>query len=689
MNELVPSDIQSSRRALRAACFLLAVECVMLAYPCHGWLVSGSLMLWAASRWWTLPTGWSLQLPVLWNSLPFAMAFTLKYVFFPATFPTDAGFANTELAHEIGCFLVVYQILILHETNSLNRIAPRFAVLGCAVALCAADLQLHSVSRNVMLALMVLFVGGLGWLAHAGRIWLRSDERRRWRRGVILATLMLAIVPTVLASQAWHRHERDLEACLLQMMRYLEGDHRPQSNYIRSPLVQVSNGKIHAPESPVLKVTQSSQEPLYLRGVAFDLQPSQDFKHAHRFQFDDLPKRLPNPGEGLPSDRSLFEVYPHTEPPWGTVQVEYLSKDDPVLLSPLNTALIDIQVSNIRRDPLMNLSLIEEELPNSFTCYLSSTLERSEPPEKDSSVRRFGNPLDPRVQALADSLFQDAEHDSEKMEAVTRFFHENFHYELGFEPPRREDPITFFLLRRPSAHCEYFAAGAAILLRAGGVPTRYITGYVPSEKHTDGSWIARRKDAHAWVEAYDSERRSWVTVEPTPSVGRPEQRRASWMESMSESLRKWRNSINNQLQEWSLVNWISTILKSSWIRGLLALGMISIWWLFSRRTASVRRTSKLPETRCDFPLRRRLDELESDLARHGLARRPDETLLQFRERILSSPQKENFLPAANWYAHYSTCRYNEKYLTPDSITLLETEWATVQSCLFQTPIRSP
>ncbi len=66
-----------------------------------------------------------------------------------------------------------------------------------------------------------------------------------------------------------------------------------------------------------------------------------------------------------------------------------------------------------------------------------------------------------------------------------------------------------------------------MLLRLGGVPARYVTGYVPSESHSGGEWLARRKDGHAWVEAYDRQTHQWVRVEATPSSGLPDRRDAT------------------------------------------------------------------------------------------------------------------------------------------------------------------
>ena len=82
--------------------------------------------------------------------------------------------------------------------------------------------------------------------------------------------------------------------------------------------------------------------------------------------------------------------------------------------------------------------------------------------------------------------------------------------------------LAYFLTVRPPAHCEYFATATAILLRAGGVHARYVTGYVISGRNpVDNSYFALRRNAHAWVEAYDDVEQRWVIVESTPMEGVP------------------------------------------------------------------------------------------------------------------------------------------------------------------------
>jgi len=56
----------------------------------------------------------------------------------------------------------------------------------------------------------------------------------------------------------------------------------------------------------------------------------------------------------------------------------------------------------------------------------------------------------------------------------------------------------------------------ALLLRAEGVHTRLVSGFVATEwNKASGYLIVRAKDAHTWVEVLDGS--SWVRYDPTPS----------------------------------------------------------------------------------------------------------------------------------------------------------------------------
>ena len=671
MNELSPLHTTYPRRALRASLYLIAIECLILAYPSKNWLVTGVVFLCAASRWWTVKRGWCLHMPFFWNALFLASAFATKFSLAPANFSDAIDFANTRLAHEIGCWLVSVQILMLHTPQSLKRIPVAFATLGCLVVFCAGDVKLYGLSRTTLLVLMILFVGGLGWFSHAGRDWIKVDQRRRLRRGLLLATLLLAAVPAVYAAKAWHEHERDLELLLVNLMKVFDGKTRSPRTRSHSVLDRVSSGKIFEPEKPVLRVSQVSSEPLYLRGVIREKYRLNGNWLADAKPRELFPREIPEE-RGLPTDIPLFPIHSSNSTQWNKAVIRYLSQEDPIPLAELETAEMNIGISRMTIDTSGNLRLTDEPLPDSLVFYTPTSPEPDDSPPPDAPVRKLPDDLDPRILKMAQEICAGKTTDSEKIRAVESFFRENYLYQIGLEVAAPEDRITYFLMTqpRPAAHCEYFASGAAILLRAVGVPSRYVTGYVPSERHSNGDWVARRKDAHAWVEAYDSVLGRWITVEATPSAGLPERRTATWTTELAEAWKALREEWATN-GTWAL---LASALQSNITRGMLILVLLATWWTLNQRFKRQRKSHELPLSSRAYPFQLWLRELESELAQRGFQRHPSETLLQFRDRILASPQGSQLGPSAEWCAAYSSIRYNESEQTAERVAQLEQSW---------------
>jgi transglutaminase-like putative cysteine protease len=109
---------------------------------------------------------------------------------------------------------------------------------------------------------------------------------------------------------------------------------------------------------------------------------------------------------------------------------------------------------------------------------------------------------------------------------VEQFF-DDFRYTL-FQPEREtvSSPMENFLNVTRAGHCEYFASATTMMLRAVGIPARYVVGYSVQEyAPTLGMYIVRSRHAHAWAIAYYDNR--WHVVDTTPSVWLETESRAS------------------------------------------------------------------------------------------------------------------------------------------------------------------
>lgn len=128
--------------------------------------------------------------------------------------------------------------------------------------------------------------------------------------------------------------------------------------------------------------------------------------------------------------------------------------------------------------------------------------------------------LDPRVAELAAEWAAEAGPDAgplDKAEAIETAMRRELQYTLVPDVEDLRQPLPDFLFRSRRGHCEFFATGLAVMLRAEGIPARVANGFYGGEWNTYGEYlIVRQRDAHAWVEAWIPER-GWVQMDATPA----------------------------------------------------------------------------------------------------------------------------------------------------------------------------
>lgn len=128
----------------------------------------------------------------------------------------------------------------------------------------------------------------------------------------------------------------------------------------------------------------------------------------------------------------------------------------------------------------------------------------------------------PRVRTLAREITAGAATPYEQVRAVNRYLWTRYTYDLTIGPQRTAgDAVDYFLFEERRGYCEQFASSMVVLLRAVGIPARYVTGYTPGKVHPfTGLLEIRNSDAHAWVEVFFPGT-GWVEFEPTPSFPDP------------------------------------------------------------------------------------------------------------------------------------------------------------------------
>ncbi len=195
-----------------------------------------------------------------------------------------------------------------------------------------------------------------------------------------------------------------------------------------------------------------------------------------------------------------------------------------IILEPLDT-----DVTFLIRNPVEFRADIQSiKTDNSHTVYVSEKKNKrfhyvvtstDEPlPLNEWSAVYLKVPDDmKKLKLLSLSLTKNIKNVKEKIQVLMNYLKNNYSYSLKVSTTRGVNPVEDFLFRTKQGYCEHFASALTLMLRAAGVPSRVVSGYLGGEYNRYGKYyIVRQKDAHTWVEALVGDR--WIRLDPTPSV---------------------------------------------------------------------------------------------------------------------------------------------------------------------------
>jgi hypothetical protein len=291
--------------------------------------------------------------------------------------------------------------------------------------------------------------------------------------------------------------------------------------------------------------------------------------------------------------------------------------------------------------------------------------------------------LPERVAALGRELTAGKVGPHAKAEAVRQYLVTRYTYTLQQESPEDMEPLDHFLFERKKGHCEYFSSAMAILLRAGGVPTRNVNGFLGGEWNEYGGYIAvRGGDAHSWVEVW-FEGYGWITYDPTPpapagTLARGggdwldrarrmlDNIRLSWfkwvleydlgrqlglMRSLGDALRSSGSWNTKAIREWLADNRLAV---GGTFGGLAALWVAIAWWRRRRRSERPGTTSRLSTD--DHTVVTLWARAEKMLAKQG-HRRPSSQTPREHARTLA----KSGVPGSQPYAALTELFYTVRY----------------------------
>jgi transglutaminase-like putative cysteine protease len=122
--------------------------------------------------------------------------------------------------------------------------------------------------------------------------------------------------------------------------------------------------------------------------------------------------------------------------------------------------------------------------------------------------------LPPEVAALAEKLVPE---DATPLEAARRITRYLTSFRYSREPNVGGSPLLDFLRERKGS-CQLFATAVVVLLRARGIPARYVAGYYDDDPKVGRPILLREWDAHAWAEVITAD--GPVLVDATPPTER-------------------------------------------------------------------------------------------------------------------------------------------------------------------------
>ena len=124
----------------------------------------------------------------------------------------------------------------------------------------------------------------------------------------------------------------------------------------------------------------------------------------------------------------------------------------------------------------------------------------------------------PRTAELAVSMRNQAADERAYVGAVLAKFRTEKFYYTTTPPLLGANPVDEFLFTTRAGFCEHYASSFAVMMRAGGIPARIVTGYQGGEINNVGNYLTvRQADAHAWTEVW-LKNEGWVRVDPTAAV---------------------------------------------------------------------------------------------------------------------------------------------------------------------------
>lgn len=337
-------------------------------------------------------------------------------------------------------------------------------------------------------------------LAAVGMLVLTQWVRRKSRKQANRLTAM-ALIPVLLVTGAlfWlfpqeKFQQRDLKQ---QITQFFEGAFGERGKPVSADggAVDLSRvGKRREHTDPVFTVTAPKDGLLYLRACAYDT--------YYRNTWTNLAVEcdLPWPSGSLLTYEGQVEV--ETNRALNMLLVPYYAGDG--VPADMTRGVANYTKKTVYAYP-------QYSLPKQWTA-----LESGDMP--DDTMTQLPTVTYAWAQHVLKNLLEDGQSVYARAQTIRDFVSKSAKYSLSPDKmdADAQDFAKWFVEESGKGYCVHFATAATVLLRAAGIPARYVTGYAVRVKQAEATRVYG-DNAHAWTEYY-LPGVGWVILEATPAA---------------------------------------------------------------------------------------------------------------------------------------------------------------------------
>lgn len=389
----------------------------------------------------------------------------------------------------------------------------------------AASLLLQNTMPDTKLCLFLLLLGEM-LLMLTGTV-RRASERQGNRLtavAILPAALLLALLFRAAPLESYTNNAKQLRSQLYGWAQQLALDETDISGLINATLDGLNQEKVNleavGPKVrqtyKVMEVTAPVSKLLYLRGQDYDVYDGAQWR-ATEDRTEDF---------GILDSESLGMVQIVTAEQASVYYLPYFPKGTVTLTGGCIPNEDRKKAYSFELTEYPNMSLVCSFIDHSGktqTLYFPSVSETLN--EQYCSL-----PENTRLWAQEEVLPQfdfDGLLPSEQAELIAQFVRESALYSLDTSrmPSDETDFVRWFVEDSDTGYCVHFASTTTVLLRAAGIPARFVEGYTV-QAEAGVPVVVTQDMAHSWAEYYDAAMGHWVVLESTPmdlSVFAPEE----------------------------------------------------------------------------------------------------------------------------------------------------------------------